>query len=113
MLLFIQSFCVSNDLCGNTVSATTANDVVTCLTVMAASMPSALVLVSCNTASKAVKLSPRIKAQTDKRSILAMMYANGWSAVANASKTFHNFATRPDEQKYLGCIHPITNQKLV
>jgi hypothetical protein len=50
---------------------------------------------------------------TQKRSILAMMYANGWSAVADASKQFHNFATRPEERKYLGCIHPITGQQLV
>jgi hypothetical protein len=50
---------------------------------------------------------------TQKRSILAMMYANGWSAVADASKQFHNFATKPGERKFLGCIHPITAQKLV
>jgi hypothetical protein len=37
----------------------------------------------------------------------------GWSAVADASKQFHNFATKPGERKYLGCIHPITGQKLV
>jgi hypothetical protein len=50
---------------------------------------------------------------TQKRSILAMMYANGWSAVADASKQFHNFATKPHERKYLGCIHPISGQHLV
>jgi hypothetical protein len=50
---------------------------------------------------------------TQKRSILAMMYAKGWSAVADASKQFHNFKTKPGERKYLGCIHPSTGQKLV
>jgi hypothetical protein len=48
-----------------------------------------------------------------KRSILALMYANGWTAIADASKQFHNFATKPDERKYLGCIHPVTGQYLV
>jgi hypothetical protein len=48
-----------------------------------------------------------------KRSILAMMYAGGWSAVADVSKQFHNFATKSEERKYLGCIHPITGAQLV
>jgi hypothetical protein len=50
---------------------------------------------------------------TQKRSILAQMYANGWSAVADASKQFHNFATKPGERRYLGCIHPISGTQLV
>jgi hypothetical protein len=50
---------------------------------------------------------------TQKRTILAQMYANGWSAVADASKQFHNFATKPGERCYLGCIHPITAAQLV
>jgi hypothetical protein len=50
---------------------------------------------------------------TQKRTILAQLYANGWSAVADASKQFHNFPTLPEERKYLGCIHPITGAKLV
>jgi hypothetical protein len=50
---------------------------------------------------------------TQKRSILAMMYANGWSAIADASKQFHSFVTKPGERKYLGCIHPVTGQQLV
>jgi hypothetical protein len=50
---------------------------------------------------------------TQNRSILAMMYAGGWSAVTDASKQFHNFATKSEERKDLGCIHPITGAKLV
>ena len=40
--------------------------------------------------------------------ILPRLYSGGWSAVADASKHFHNFPTRTDEQQYLGCIHPKT-----
>jgi hypothetical protein len=50
---------------------------------------------------------------TQKRTILAQMYTNGWSAVAHASKQFHNFPTVPGERKYIGCIHPITEAQLV
>jgi hypothetical protein len=50
---------------------------------------------------------------TQKRTILAQMYTNGWSAVADASKQFHNFPTVPGERKYMGCIHPITEARLV
>jgi hypothetical protein len=50
---------------------------------------------------------------TQKRTILAQMYTNGWSAVADASKQFHNFPTVPEERKYMGCIHPITEVRLV
>jgi hypothetical protein len=37
--------------------------------------------------------------------ILDQLYPNGFSAVADASKYFYNFPTRPEERKYLGCIH--------
>jgi hypothetical protein len=45
--------------------------------------------------------------------ILPQLYEGGWSAIADASKQFHNFPTRPDERRYLGCIHPITGEELV
>lgn len=45
--------------------------------------------------------------------ILPLLYEGGWSAIADASKQFHNFPTRPDERRYLGCIHPITEAELV
>jgi hypothetical protein len=38
--------------------------------------------------------------------ILPRLYSGGFSAVADASKHFHNFKTRPDERHVLGCIHP-------
>jgi hypothetical protein len=38
--------------------------------------------------------------------ILPRLYTDGWSAVADASKHFHNFKTQPDKRQYLGCIHP-------
>jgi hypothetical protein len=38
--------------------------------------------------------------------ILPRLYTGGWSAVADASKHFHNFKTLPEEQHLLGCIHP-------
>ena len=38
--------------------------------------------------------------------ILEQMYTGGWSAVVDASKFFYQFRTRPEERKYLGCIHP-------
>ena len=45
--------------------------------------------------------------------ILPHLYPGGWTAIADASKYFHNFQTHPDERLYLGCIHPITGEKLV
>ena len=45
--------------------------------------------------------------------ILPQLYEGGWSAIADASKQFHNFPTKPDERRYLGCIHPITGAELV
>jgi hypothetical protein len=37
----------------------------------------------------------------------------GYSAVADASKQFHNFKTKPLERLLLGCIQPITRDELV
>jgi hypothetical protein len=45
--------------------------------------------------------------------ILPHLYPGGWTAIADASKYFHNFKTHPDERLYLGCIHPVTNEELV
>ena len=44
--------------------------------------------------------------------ILPRMYTGGYTAIADASKFFYNFPTRPEERKYLGCIHPRTGQHL-
>jgi hypothetical protein len=41
------------------------------------------------------------------------LYAGGWTGIADASKQFHNFPKHPDERKFLGCIHPVTNEQLV
>jgi hypothetical protein len=43
--------------------------------------------------------------------ILPKLYTGGWSAVADASKHFHNFKTRKNERKYLGCVHPSDGSK--
>ena len=48
-----------------------------------------------------------------KLTILPQLYSGGYSAIADASKQFHNFPTVPEERKYLGCIHPITGERLV
>jgi len=45
--------------------------------------------------------------------ILPHLYYGGFSAVADASKHFHNFPTRPDERRYLGCLHPRTRVRYV
>ena len=45
--------------------------------------------------------------------ILPQLYAGGWTAIADASKHFHNFPTHPDEHQYLGCMHPRTNAPYV
>jgi hypothetical protein len=45
--------------------------------------------------------------------ILPHLYPGGWTAIADASKYFHNFKTHPDERLYLGCIHPVTGEELV
>jgi hypothetical protein len=44
--------------------------------------------------------------------ILDQLYAGGYSAVVDASKFFYQFQTRPDERKYMGCIHPIDGRHL-
>jgi hypothetical protein len=38
--------------------------------------------------------------------ILDQLYYHGYSAVVDASKFFYHYPTKPDERKYLGCIHP-------
>jgi hypothetical protein len=45
--------------------------------------------------------------------ILPRLYNGGWSAVADASKHFHNFKTKQDERKYLGCEHPKDGSKWI
>jgi hypothetical protein len=40
--------------------------------------------------------------------ILSQMYTGGYTAVVNASKFFYQFKTHPQDQPYLGLIHPIT-----
>ena len=42
--------------------------------------------------------------------ILPHLYKNGWSGVVDASKYFHMFLTREDEQRFLGLIHPGNNK---
>ena len=50
---------------------------------------------------------------SQKETILPQLYPGGYSAVADASKQFHNFKTKESERIYLGCIHPITGDELV
>jgi hypothetical protein len=45
--------------------------------------------------------------------ILGQLYEGGYTAIADASKQFHNFPTHPDERHLLGCVHPITGANLV
>jgi hypothetical protein len=45
--------------------------------------------------------------------ILPHLYPGGWTAIADASKYFHNYKTHPDEHLLLGCIHPVTGKHLV
>jgi hypothetical protein len=45
--------------------------------------------------------------------VLPQLYPGGYTAIADASKFFHNFPTRKDERKYLGCIHPVSGIFLV
>ena len=42
--------------------------------------------------------------------ILPHLYTNGWSAVADQSKYFHNFFTLPEERDLVGVVHPITGE---
>jgi hypothetical protein len=41
--------------------------------------------------------------------IVDLMYEGGFSAVVDASKFFYQFPTHPEDQKYLGMLHPVTN----
>ena len=41
--------------------------------------------------------------------IIDQMYEGGYSAVADASKFFWNFTTHPEDQPYLGILHPRNN----
>jgi hypothetical protein len=50
---------------------------------------------------------------SQKETILPRLYPGGYSAVADASKQFHNFKTKPSERQYLGCIHPVTGEQYV
>ena len=45
--------------------------------------------------------------------ILPHLYTGGWSGIVDASKFFHMFKTRKDEQRYLGLIHPSTQEMYV
>lgn len=42
--------------------------------------------------------------------ILEQMYHGGWTAVADASKFFYQFPSHPDDQPWLGLIHPLTGK---
>jgi hypothetical protein len=46
------------------------------------------------------------------KDILPHLYEGGWSAIADASKYFHNFPTLPEEQDLIGLIHPRTGEHL-
>ncbi|MGL5812169.1 MAG: hypothetical protein ACRCYW_02380, partial [Aeromonas sp.] len=46
------------------------------------------------------------------KDILPHLYSGGWSAIADASKHFHNFTTLPEERDLIGIIHPVTGEKL-
>ena len=45
--------------------------------------------------------------------VLPQLYPKGYTAIADASKHFHNFPTKKEERQYLGCIHPVTGVFLV
>jgi hypothetical protein len=42
--------------------------------------------------------------------ILGQLYQGGFSAVVDASKFFYQFSTHPDNQTYLGMLHPVTGE---
>ena len=42
--------------------------------------------------------------------ILEQMYTGGYTVVADASKFFYQFPVHPDDQKFLGILHPITGE---
>jgi len=43
---------------------------------------------------------------------LPMLYTNGWTAIADASKYFHNNQTLPEERELIGIIHPTMGEHL-
>jgi hypothetical protein len=45
--------------------------------------------------------------------VLPQLYSGGYSALADASKMFYQFPTRPDEYRYLGLLHPMTGDMYV
>jgi hypothetical protein len=61
--------------------------------------------------NKCIGKDPTFLVQSDD--ILPHLYPGGWTAIADASKYFHNFKTHPEEHLFLGCIHPVTNKHLV
>jgi hypothetical protein len=48
-----------------------------------------------------------------KEVMLGQLYTGGYTAIADASKQFHNFPVHPEERHLLGCIHPVTAAELV
>jgi hypothetical protein len=46
------------------------------------------------------------------KDILPHLYEGGWTAIADASKYFHNFPTLPEERDLIGLIHPRTGEHL-
>jgi len=44
--------------------------------------------------------------------MLPMLYSGGWTAIADASKYFHNYQTLPEEQELIGIVHPTTGEHL-
>ena len=46
------------------------------------------------------------------KDILPHLYTGGWSAIADASKYFHNYSTLPSERDQIGIIHPVTGEHL-
>ena len=45
--------------------------------------------------------------------ILDSLYTGGYSAVVDASKFYHQFPTRAEDQPYLGVVHPVSQQQYV
>jgi hypothetical protein len=41
--------------------------------------------------------------------IVDLLYTGGFSAVVDASKFFYQFPTHPEDQPYLGLLHPVTD----
>jgi hypothetical protein len=47
------------------------------------------------------------------KDILPHLYEGGWTAIADASKYFHNFPTLPEERDLIGLIRPRTGEHLL